>query len=69
MMIYTVILIYILILLILFILKPSIMFDYNGNIKTYTPNSALTLDILYPFIAIISYYIVIVIKLCYNSKK
>ncbi len=68
-MIYIVILIYILILLILFILKPSIMFDYNGNIKTYSPNSCLTLDILYPFFAILSYYIILVIKIYYNIKK
>lgn len=65
-MIYIVILIYILILMILFYLKPSIMFDYKGNIKTYTPNSILTLDILYPFLAILSYYIFFVIKVYYE---
>jgi len=45
------------------------MFDYNGNIKNYSANSALTLDILYPFLAILSYYIILVIKIYYNIKK
>lgn len=57
------ILIYILILLLLFIFKPSIMFDINGNIKKYSGKSMLTLDLIYPFFAIISYYIYIVIKI------
>lgn len=57
------ILIYILILLLLFIFKPYIMFDNNGNIKTYTSKSMLTLDLIYPFFAIISYYIYIIIKI------
>jgi hypothetical protein len=56
------ILLYIFILLLIFILKPSIMFDIHGNIKTYTSKSLLTLDIIYPFIALLSYYIILVIK-------
>jgi hypothetical protein len=38
------------------------MFDIHGNIKTYTSKSLLTLDIIYPFIALLSYYIILVIK-------
>ena len=56
------ILLYILIILLIFIIKPSIMFDLHGNIKTYNSKSLLTLDIIYPIIALLSYYIVLVIK-------
>lgn len=62
-MIYIAILIYILIILLLFLLKPSFMFDLNGNIKTYNSKSLLTLDIIYPFIALLCYYFSLVIKL------
>ena len=55
------ILIYILILLLLFIFKPSIMFDNIGNIKTYNEKTMLTLDIIYPILAILSYYISLII--------
>ena len=57
------VLIYILILLLLFIFKPSIMFDINGNIKNYSGKSMLTLDLIFPFFAIISYYIYLVIRI------
>lgn len=56
------ILIYILILLLLFIFKPSIMFDNYGNLKTYSGKSMITLDLIYPIFAIISFYIYLVIK-------
>jgi len=56
------ILIYILILLILFILKPSIMFDSKGNIKTYNPKSLITLDIIYPILAVFSYYLFLILR-------
>ena len=38
------------------------MFDIYGNIKTYNSKSLLTLDIIYPIIAILSYFIILVIK-------
>jgi hypothetical protein len=57
------ILLYILIILLIFIIKPSIMFDLHGNIKTYNSKSLLTLDIIYPIIALLSYYIILVIKI------
>jgi hypothetical protein len=57
------ILIYLIIIIVLFILKPSLMFDISGNIKTYNANSSLTLDLMYPIIAILSYYIYLIIKI------
>ena len=62
-MLFITILLYILILLLLFLIKPAIMFDINGNIKNYNPKSLLTLDIIYPIIALLSYYFVLVIKI------
>ena len=47
----------------MFLLKPSIMFDSNGNIKTYTSKSLITLDIIHPIIALLSYYFSLVIKI------
>ena len=61
------ILIYILCLLIIFIIKPSIFFDKNGNIKNYNSKAMITIDLIYPIIAIISYYIYIIIKVM-NKK-
>jgi hypothetical protein len=61
-MLFLTILLYILIILLIFLIKPSIMFDLHGNIKTYNSKSLLTLDIIYPIIALLSYYIVLVIK-------
>jgi len=62
-MLFISILLYILIILLLFLFKPSFMFDIHGNIKHYNPKSLLTLDIMYPIIALLSYYFVIVIKI------
>jgi hypothetical protein len=56
------ILFYILIILLIFIIKPSIMFDIHGNIKTYNSKSLLTLDIIYPVIALLTYYFILSIK-------
>lgn len=38
------------------------MFDLHGNIKKYNSKSLLTLDITYPIIALLCYYIILVIK-------
>lgn len=57
------ILLYISILLLIFMFKPSFMFDNKGNFKTYNSKSLLTLDIIYPVIALLSYFIVLVIKI------
>ena len=39
------------------------MFDLNGKIRTYSDRSMITLDIIYPILAIISYYIYLIIKI------
>jgi hypothetical protein len=57
------ILLYISLLLLIFIFKPSFMFDIKGNFKTYNSKSLLTLDIIYPILALLSYFIVLVIKI------
>jgi len=62
-MIFITILIYMLIILLLFLLKPSIMFDMYGNIKTYNSKSLMTLDLMYPLIALLCYFFVLVIKI------
>jgi hypothetical protein len=62
-MIFITILVYILIILLLFLLKPSIMFDMHGNIKTYNSKSLMTLDLMYPLIALLCYFFVLVIKI------
>ncbi len=62
-MIFLSILLYTLIILLLFLLKPSIMFDMYGNIKTYNSKSLLTLDLMYPLIALLCYYFILVIKI------
>jgi hypothetical protein len=56
------ILIYISIILILFITKPSLLFDNYGNIRTYNSKSMITLDIIYPIIALLSYYMFLILK-------
>lgn len=55
-------LIFILIILLIFKFKPSMMFDLNGNVKKYNlRESILTLDLLAPIIALICYYITLII--------
>jgi len=57
------ILIYIIIILLLFIIKPSIFFDNYGNLRTYNHKSMITLDIIYPIIALMSYYLSLIFKI------
>jgi hypothetical protein len=61
------ILIYILILVLLFIFKPRLLFDNNGNMLMYNPKAMITLDIIYPIIAILSYYFYLIIKIIFNK--
>jgi len=61
------ILIYIIIIIFIFIFKPSLLFDNYGNMITYNPKSMITLDIIYPIIAILSYYIYLIIKIIMNK--
>ena len=62
------ILIYTLMLLILFIFKPSIMFDTHGNIKTYNSKSLLTIDIVYPILAVFAFYLYLLLKITLIKK-
>jgi hypothetical protein len=61
------ILIYIFIIVLLFIIKPSLLFDNNGNMLTYNPKAMITLDIIYPIIALLSYYFYLIIKIIFNK--
>jgi hypothetical protein len=60
------ILIYIIILLIIFIIKPPLLFDKNGIMLTYNPKAMITLDIIYPIIAVLSYYLYLIIKIIFD---
>lgn len=61
------ILIYISILLLLFIIKPPLLFDNNGIMMTYNPKAMITLDIIYPIIAVLSYYFYMIIKIIFHK--
>jgi hypothetical protein len=39
------------------------MFHKNGTIKTYNGKTMITLDIIYPILAILSYYIYLIIRI------
>jgi hypothetical protein len=65
---YIIILIYITLLLLLFLIKPSLLFDEYGNIKNFgfesnNNKSLLSIEILIPIIAIISYIIYMAIDI------
>ena len=65
---YIIILIYITLLLLLFLIKPSLLFDDNGNIKNFgfesnNNKSLLSIEILIPILAIISYIIYMAIDI------
>jgi len=66
---YIIILIYISILLTIFLMKPSMMFDHEGNIKHFGYNSndnstsLLSIEIVLPFLIIISYIIYMILQL------
>jgi hypothetical protein len=61
------ILIYILILVLIFVIKPPLLFDNKGNMLTYNPKAMITMDIIYPIIAILSYYFYLIIKIIFNK--
>lgn len=65
---YIIILIYITLLLLLFLIKPSLLFDENGNIKNFgyesnNNKSLLSIEILIPILAIVSYIIYMAIDI------
>lgn len=59
------ILIYVLIIVLIFIIKPPLFFDIHGNMLTYNPKAMITLDIIYPILAILSYYLYLIIKIIF----
>jgi hypothetical protein len=66
---YIIILIYITLLLTIFLFKPSMMFDHEGNIKHFGYNtdsnitSLLSIEIVLPLLIIISYILYLVLQL------
>ena len=60
--IFIALLLYILILSLIYKFKPSMMFELNGNIKRFDiNNSVITLDIITPILALLCYYITLII--------
>uniref|UniRef100_A0A6C0KB04 Uncharacterized protein n=1 Tax=viral metagenome TaxID=1070528 RepID=A0A6C0KB04_9ZZZZ len=74
-------LIYIILLAVLFAIQPSLFFDKDGNIKCFginsnddasgatngaASNTILPLILFVPFIAILSYLIILVIEMIYT---
>jgi flagellar basal body-associated protein FliL len=71
-------LIYIILLAVLFAIQPSLFFDKDGNIKCFginsnedgaaasATNTILPLILFVPFIAILSYLIILVIEMIYT---
>ena len=72
-------LIYIILLAVLFAIQPSLFFDKDGNIKCFGINSSeegsssgaatdtiLPLILFVPFIALLSYLIILVIEMIYT---
>jgi hypothetical protein len=66
---YIIILIYIILVLTIFLFKPSMMFDHDGNIKHFGYNnennmsSLLSIEIVLPLLIIISYILYLVLQL------
>lgn len=66
---YIIILIYIILVLTIFLFKPAMMFDNDGNIKHFGYNnetnltSLLSIEIVLPLLIIISYILYLVLQL------
>jgi hypothetical protein len=68
-------LIYIILLAIIFAIQPNLFFDKDGNIKCFgfdinnsddNSNTILPLILFVPFIALLSYLIILVIEIIYT---
>jgi hypothetical protein len=66
-------LIYIILLAILFAIQPKLFFDNDGNMKCFgfntsnsEANTILPLILFVPFIAILSYLIILIIEMIYT---
>lgn len=62
---YIIVMIYITLLLLLFIIKPSILFDNNGDIKhyNYEKNIIISIELILPILIIISFIIYMIIDI------
>lgn len=65
---YTVIILYTIFLLLIFIFKPAMMFDARGHIKHFdyeeeNISSLLNIEIVAPILAILCYFIVISVEM------
>ena len=62
---YIIAMIYITLLLLLFIIKPSLLFDKNGEIKhyNYEKNVIVSIELILPILIIKSFIIYIMIEL------
>lgn len=62
------IILYITIVVAIFVLKPSMMFDLNGNMKHFDnvnkcDTSLLTVEIVLPFLALLCYFIILIFEM------
>jgi hypothetical protein len=62
---YIIVMIYITLLLLLFTLKPSLLFDSNGDIKhyNYEKNIIISIELILPILIIISFIIYMIIDI------
>jgi len=62
---YIIVMIYITLLLLLFTIKPFLLFDNNGDIKhyNYEKNNIISIEIILPILIIISFIIYMIIDI------
>jgi len=62
---YIIAMIYITIILLLFTIKPYLLFDNNGDIKhyNYEKNNIISIEIIIPIVIIISFIIYMIIDI------
>lgn len=62
---YIIVMIYITLLLLLFSIKPSLLFDSNGDIKhyNYEKNIIISIELILPILIIISFIIYMIIDI------
>lgn len=68
---FTVILLYIIILFIIFLSKPAMIFDANGNIKQFSyednnTSSLLNMEVILCILAVFCYFIVIAFEMRFS---